>query len=103
MDIFDMIYIMNTVEEIKTKILPILKEAGVIRSSLFGSFARGENTQKSDVDILVEIKKNISLLDFVDLKLKLEDILGKKVDLVEYGAIKPFLRDVILSEQIKIL
>ncbi len=98
-----MIYIMNTVEEIKTKILPILKEAGVIRSSLFGSFARGENTQKSDVDILVEIKKNISLLDFVDLKLKLEDILGKKVDLVEYGAIKPFLRDVILSEQIKIL
>jgi len=56
----------------------------------------------SDIDILVEIDKDISLLDFVGLKLEIEDALGKKVDLVEYKAIKPLLREWILNEQVVI-
>lgn len=54
-------------------------------------------------DILVEIEKDISLLDFVDLKLEIEEKLGRKVDLVEYSTIKPLLKDVILREQVAIL
>jgi len=52
---------------------------------------------------LVEIEKDISLLDFVGLKLEIEDKLGKKLDLVEYNAIKPLLRERILKEQVVIL
>ena len=55
------------------------------------------------MDILVEIKKNISLFDFVELKQKLEDVLERRVDLIEYGAIKPFLHESILSQEVRIM
>ena len=87
------------IEEIKRKILPILQRYGVKRVGLFGSFVRGQMTADSDIDILVEIKKDISLLDFVGLKLEIEEALKRKVDLVEYDTVKPLLRERILSEQ----
>jgi len=90
-------------ENIKQKILPVLRRYGVKRIGLFGSYVRGEMREDSDIDILVEISKNISLLDFVGIKLEIEEILGKKVDLVEYCAIKPSLRDRILREQVVLL
>jgi predicted nucleotidyltransferase len=91
------------IEEIKQKILPILQLYGAKRAGLFGSYVRGEMREDSDIDILVEIEKDISLLDFVGLKLQIEEILGKKVDLVEYNTIKPLLRDSILNEQVIIV
>jgi hypothetical protein len=60
------------VEEIKEKILPILKRYGVTRAGVFGSVVRGEAKEDSDVDILVEIESKISLLDFVGLQLELD-------------------------------
>jgi len=59
--------------------------------------------EDSDIDILVEIEKDISLLDFVGLKLEIEEALGRKVDLVEYNTIKPLLKERILNEQVIIL
>jgi len=91
------------IEEIKRKILPILQIYGVKKIGLFGSFVRGEMREDGDIDILVEIEKNISLLDFVGLKLEIEQALGRKVDLVEYNTIKPLLRERILKEQVIIL
>lgn len=91
------------IEEIKRKILPILQRYEVKRVGLFGSCVREEMRGDSDIDILVEIEKDISLLDFVGLKLEIEEALGKKVDLVEYNTIKPLLRERILSEQVIIL
>jgi hypothetical protein len=87
------------VEHIKRKILPILRRYGVKRIGLFGSCVRGEMTPDSDIDILVEIDSDISLLDFVGIKLELEEALNRKVDLVEYSTIKPLLRESILSQQ----
>jgi len=87
------------VEHIKRKILPILQRYGVKKIGLFGSCVRGEMTPDSDIDILVDIEKDISLLDFVGLKLELEEALNRKVDLVEYSTIKPLLRESILSQQ----
>lgn len=92
-----------SVNEIKNKVLPVLKEAGVTRSSLFGSYVRGDQKDDSDIDILVDLPKGLSLFDVVELKYKLEDVLGKKVDLVEYGYIKSQLRDSILTSQVQIL
>ena len=91
------------IEEIKRKALPILQRYGVKRVGLFGSYVRGEMGEDSDIDILVEIEKDISLLDFVGLKLEIEEALERKVDLVEYSTIKPLLRERILSEQEVIL
>ena len=90
-------------DQIKKKAIPILKEAGVTRSSLFGSYVRGDNRKDSDIDILVDLPKGLSLFDVVELQYKLEEALGKKVDLVQYNTIKPRLREYILSEQVRIL
>lgn len=92
-----------TIDEIKEKVIPILKSAGVKRSSLFGSYVRGEQTEKSDIDLLVDFPKGKSLFDFVAIKIQLEEALGKKVDLVEYELIKPRLKKYILPEQVSIL
>ena len=87
------------VEQIKRKILPILQRYGVKKIGLFGSCIRGEMTPDSDIDILVDIEKDISLLDFVGIKLELEEALNRKVDLGEYNTIKPLLRERIMKEQ----
>jgi len=86
----------------KKKIIPILKRQGVTKAAFFGSVARGEAIKKSDVDILVRLPRKKSLLDFVGLKLKLEEKLGKKVDLVSYSGIKPRLKNIILKDEKKI-
>jgi len=92
-----------SIREIEQKILPILQCHGVKRAGLFGSCVRGEVKEDSDIDILVEIEEDISLLDFVGIKLELEEALGRKVDLVEYNTIKPLLRKRILDEQVVLL
>ena len=91
------------VEEIKRRISPILKRYGVKKVGLFGSYVRGEMKEDSDIDMLVEIEKPISLLDFIGLKLEIEEALKRKVDLVEYNTIKPLLKERILNEQIRII
>ena len=73
------------------------------RAGMIGSFVRGEATPESDVDIVVELDAEASLLDFIGVKLDLEDALGRRVDLVEYAALKPRLRDRILCEEVPIL
>jgi predicted nucleotidyltransferase len=92
-----------SVQEIKQTVLPILDRYGVTRAALFGSAVKGPLRPESDIDILVRIDRNISLLDFVGLKLDLEQALSRRVDLVEYDTIKPRLRKQILEEQEMIL
>lgn len=79
----------------------LLERFRVSAISLFGSVARGEPTEESDVDLLVEFSQPIGLLQFVELKRLLEDLLGRPVDLVTPKALKPQLRDRILKEAIR--
>jgi predicted nucleotidyltransferase len=65
---------------------------------VFGSYIRGEQKKKSDVDILVEFEKPLGLLEFVGLELQLSELLGKKVDLVMKSALKPKIGKHILEE-----
>jgi hypothetical protein len=89
-----------TIKIIQNKILPILKRHGVTKAAIFGSFVRGEATTKSDVDLLVNLKRNSSLFDLADLQIDLEKTVGRKVDIVTYGALKhPVLKKNILQEQ----
>lgn len=89
--------------QIKKIALPILKGAGVTRSALFGSFVHGEAGKDSDIDILVDLPRGKSLFDLVDLQMKLEEALGKKIDVVTYNSLHPLLKDRILAEQVQIL
>lgn len=90
-------------QEIKEKVIPILKEHKVTKAGIFGSYARGEQKNKSDVDILVEIPDNRSLLEVIGLKIALEDKIKKKVDLVEYECIRKELKNSILNDEIQII
>lgn len=83
--------------------VPILKKNGVLRAGIFGSYARGEATKKSDIDILIKQKGHKSLLDLVRLERKLGEKLGKKVDLLDYNGLSPYLKDRILNEEVRIL
>ncbi|MCX6090688.1 MAG: nucleotidyltransferase family protein [Candidatus Atribacteria bacterium] len=68
----------------------------------FGSYVRGEATDKSDLDILVDFKKPISLFTFLDLEEYLESCLGIKVDLVSKKALRPGIGKYIIEEAISL-
>jgi hypothetical protein len=77
-----------------------LDSMGISRLAIFGSFARGEERADSDVDILVDFNVPVSIFKFLDVKERLETLLGRPVDLVTRDALKPQLRDRILAEAV---
>jgi len=93
----------SELEEIQRKTAPVFKRHGVTRAGLFGSLVRGEVQESSDIDILIELGREKSLLDLVALKLELEEVLETEVDIVEYSTIHPLLKDRILGEQVPLL
>jgi len=95
---------MRTKEEILTMLkeeLPNLrKEYGVETLAVFGSYARGEQREDSDIDILVEFVETVDFIEFMRLEFHLSDILGVKVDLVTPDALRPIMRDDILESAV---
>ncbi|HEO66069.1 MAG TPA: hypothetical protein ENI73_09405 [Spirochaetes bacterium] len=71
----------------------ILSKHKVKKLSLFGSYARGENDQNSDIDLLVEFSDRKSLLDIVEIEIELSEALNRKVDLLTEKSISPYLID----------
>lgn len=92
----------KVMEEIKQKIIKILKENHVKKAGIFGSYAREEQKKNSDIDILIQPTKNMGF-KFAGLEIQLAKALKKKVDLVSYNGISPYLKDKILSEEIRII
>ena len=90
------------IEEIKQKITPILDRYSVKQADVFGSVARGEAKNDSDVDILVEFGKTPSLVRFIKMENELKEILDKDVDLVVKGSEKPLIRPFIYKDMIKL-
>ncbi|MEM7816823.1 MAG: nucleotidyltransferase family protein [Candidatus Aenigmatarchaeota archaeon] len=86
-------------KKIEKKIIPILKRYNIKKASVFGSFVKGKAKNTSDIDILVEFKQKKTLLDLVSLKMKLEEVLERKVDVLTYKSLHPLLADRILKEQ----
>ena len=78
-----------------------LKKYGVHSLSVFGSVARGQARKNSDVDILVDFEKPVGLFEYARLKMYLEDVLGREVDLVTPEALRKELREDILREAIR--
>ena len=82
----------NELVAIKRKILPIIKRYGIRKAEIFGSFARGEYDDKSDVDILIRPPKDMSMIGLSSLKIELEEAFGRKIDLVSYDYVNPLLK-----------
>jgi len=85
-------------QEIFEKIIKFLKNEGAKRISVFGSYVRGEEKRKSDIDIIVEFSERKSLLELVRIERELSEFLGIKVDLLTEQSISPYLIDSIRKE-----
>ncbi|HVS08911.1 MAG TPA: nucleotidyltransferase family protein [Planctomycetota bacterium] len=79
-----------------------VREHHVKALSIFGSVVRGEASDASDIDILVEFDQRVGLLTFVGLKLFLEGILGRPVDLVTPSGLRDSMRKSVLKEAIRV-
>jgi predicted nucleotidyltransferase len=79
-----------------------LHQRGVKSLAVFGSLARGEATPASDIDVLVEFDHPVGLFEFIRLKLYLEELTGRHVDLVTPDALRPAMRAEILNEAVHV-
>ena len=87
----------------KHKVQSCDQRYGVAAAAVFGSLAREEIKDVSDIDLLVRFKGKKSLHDLAGLKIDLEELLGEKVDVLTYDSLHPLFKDRILSEQKVIL
>jgi hypothetical protein len=85
-------------KEIEEKVISFLKGCGAKKISIFGSYIRGEATPNSDLDIIVDLEENISLLDIVGFELDLSEQLGIKVELLTEKSISPYIIEDVLAE-----
>ncbi|PIN78064.1 hypothetical protein COV15_00175 [Candidatus Woesearchaeota archaeon CG10_big_fil_rev_8_21_14_0_10_34_12] len=90
------------IEKIKSKIVKILKKNKIKKAGIFGSYARGEQKKNSDIDIIVEPPKGIGF-GFAGIDIELEEKLGKKVHLITYKYINPYIKENILKDEIRII
>ena len=88
---------MNLANSEKEKIIEICKRNDISYCALFGSFARGEATEKSDIDLLVRFSKPKGW-NWISAALEIEDALGKKVDLVTENTLSPYIKDNVFKD-----
>ncbi len=90
---------MDAISTLKVHEKFIRQKFGVKRIGIFGSFARGEEREDSDLDVLVVFEEGQKTFDnYMDLKFYLEDLFGREVDLVTEKALKPQLKDIIMKD-----
>ena len=89
--------------EIKRTIIPLLKKEGVVSAGLFGSYARGEASKRSDIDLVIKFKGKKTLFQLAGLELALEKKLKRKVDLLTYNSLHPLIKRNVLREEVKLI
>lgn len=91
---------LEKIKEVVTEEKDILaKKYNVARIGVFGSVVRGEDTDKSDIDLLVDFSEPIDLIELVGLENYLSEKLGKKVEIATRKYLSPYIKDNILSEE----
>lgn len=87
-------------ENVRERILVAARNHGATDVRVFGSFARGEERPDSDIDLLVRFEAGRSLLDRIALMQEIEDLTGRKVDVVNERALHWFVRDSVIAEAV---
>jgi len=90
------------IEKYRDEILKVAQRHGARDVRIFGSVARGDDIDQSDVDVLVNMEPGRSLFDMGGLLMDLEKLLGCKVDLVTENGLKPRIRDRVLREAVRL-
>ena len=97
---------MQSLDEIKQRLIAqksiLQSKYKINRLGVFGSYVRGDQKSKSDVDILIDYQETPSLITLTEIENHLSELLGMKVDLVTRKGIKPQLRNYILEEVVYI-
>jgi predicted nucleotidyltransferase len=88
----------NLLREKREEILALAERHGARDVRVFGSVARGEETDASDVDLLVRMEKGRSLLDLIGFELAVADLLGGKVDVASDGCLSPHIEERVHAE-----
>lgn len=83
----------DQIEELREKVLAVLRRNDVKRAAFFGSIVRGEMTDESDVDILVEFAGRKRLMDLSGFKIELEEAIDREVDVLARAARHPMLKE----------
>ena len=91
---------LSDIQSRKEQILEVAARHGASRVRIFGSVSRGDASPSSDIDLLVHLNENATLLEQIGLKNDLEDLLGWNVDVVDDDAVSPAIRDVIMAEAV---
>lgn len=86
----------------KDKILKIASENGLSNIRIFGSTARGEDHSDSDIDLLVQIEDGRTLFDLIRFKQKVEELVGRKIDVVSDQGINEMIKETIMNEVIQL-
>jgi len=94
---------MGQFEEYQQLIVPVLKRYFIKRAAIFGSLAKGAGTADSDLDILIEPASHFTLFKMLQLEDEIAELIDRKVDLVEYNALKPSIKKEVLLSAISIL
>lgn len=90
-------------EETINKIRKFFKDKPVIKAYLFGSYARNQQDEKSDIDILVELDYSKKVgIEFIDMQLDLEKLLNNKVDLISAGGLSKYIKPYIERDKVLI-
>ena len=95
-----MVWILNRLKSRKKTLKDLFSLYKIRRMAVFGSYASGTQTRRSDVDFLVDFKRSADLLDQSGLKIELQELLGKKVDVVTPGSLSKYLRAKVLKEAV---
>lgn len=90
-------------DNLKNDILSIIRKYKINKASIFGSYARGEANNQSDIDILIESDNISSLMELARIKRELEDKLNLDVDILTYDGINHIIKKKINKEEIRIL
>lgn len=90
------------IEKFRRQMIQIARDHGAKSVQLFGSFAIGNATDQSDIDLLVEMESSRSLLDIIAIKNGIEEITDRKVDVVTRKALSPYIADQIIRSAKKL-
>ncbi len=91
------------ISDIKERAASVLHRHNVGEAYLFGSAARNEDRDDSDIDILVRFKHLDGLFEYMKIKYELEDALDKRVDLVQMGALRPEFKPFVDEQKVRIV
>jgi predicted nucleotidyltransferase len=86
------------IQQKKKEILLVAQQHGIVNIRIFGSVARGDDNLQSDVDLLVDLEQGRTLFDLGGALIKLQDLLGRKVDIVTERGLHWYLKEKIMKE-----